>query len=492
MNLETTLIDIGSETPVVVLHTADAVELGVHALDRIQIRHDGRTTTGIVKVTNQLVDRGRLGVTRPLSHVRGSVEVQPAPLPRSMRYIRRKLDDVELDRSEIRTIVQDIHHDRLTDVELSAYVTGLYTNGLSLEETTHVTECMTEIGQRIEWDEPIIADKHSIGGVPGNRTTPIVVSIIAAAGVKIPKTSSRAITSPAGTADTMEVFCEVELDREEIIRVVRETNGSLAWGGSVDLSPVDDRIIQIETPLSLDPHGQVIASVLSKKRSAGSTHVVIDIPYGEGAKVTDLSGARKLARDFKRVGSHLDMRIQCAITRGDGPIGTGIGPALEARDVLAVLDGDGPAALGSKSVRLASILLDMADVDADAETLLESGRALETFRRIVEAQGGDPDVTVDSIPIGEETVTVNAARDGIVTHYDNGVLSDIARRAGAPKDPKAGVTIHTEIGTAVDHGDRLLTIHASSTAKLEDAAALESRTNVARVLDRDELLIERV
>lgn len=214
------------------------------------------------------------------------------------------------DATELRTIVDDIDENRLNDVELSAYVSGVYANGLSREETRDLTEAMTDVGQVIEWDDAIIADKHSIGGVAGNRVTPVVVSIVATAGIKIPKTSSRAVTSAAGTADTMEVFCDVDYGTDGLRAIVDETGGCLVWGGSVNLSPVDDKIIRAETPLSVDPPGQIIASVLSKKRSAGSTHAVIDIPYGEGAKVESLSAARELAEDFSWMGGHLGMTIE--------------------------------------------------------------------------------------------------------------------------------------------------------------------------------------
>ena len=492
MDLHSVEIDLDTETPTAVLHGEDARELGVHPMDRVQLRHNGGTTIGVVKVTSKLVDPGTIGLTQPLNHLTGAVTIRPAPHPESVRYIRRKLDAVELDRTELRTIVQDIYHDRLTDVELAGYVIGVYTNGLSLEETTHLTGAMTNIGERIDWGEPVVADKHSIGGVPGNRTTPIVVSIVAAAGLTIPKTSSKAITSPAGTADMMATLCDVALDRDRIESVVRKTNGCLAWGGAMDLSPVDDRIIQVETPLSLDPPGQVIASVLSKKRSAGATHVVIDIPYGEGAKVSSLPAARRLARDFQRVGDHLGISVACAITRGTGPIGRGIGPALEARDVLAVLDGDGPPALRSKSVQLADILLEACGSDADSMTLLESGRARETFGEIIEAQNGDPTVTASDIDVGKERHTVTAGQSGTIMHVDISLISSLARRAGAPRNPGAGLWLHRARGDAVSNGEKLVTIHAESAAKLEDAVRFYRRHDVFRISGEDNLLIEEV
>ncbi|SEO96852.1 AMP phosphorylase [Halogranum amylolyticum] len=493
MQLTAQEIDIGSRSPTVLLNTADAAELGVHQLDRVQIEHDGRISIGIVEFTDELVDPGTLAVTRRLGHLSGPVEVIPAPQPRAVHYIKKKLDDIELDKPELHRIVLDIKEDRLSDVELGAYVAATYTNGLSLEETMHLAECMAEVGDAIEWeDTAVVADKHSIGGVAGNRVTPIIVPIVAAAGVKIPKTSSRAVTSPAGTADTMEVLCDVEFSLAEIKEIVTETNGCLVWGGSVNLSPVDDKIIRAETPLSIDPPGQIIASVLSKKKSAGSNHIVVDVPYGEGAKVESLAQARELAEDFKRVGDHLGMAIECTITRGSQPIGRGIGPVLEARDVLETLAGGGPEELRLKSVRLADILLGSCGCAEDATEILDSGRAMAAFRDILAAQGGDSDVTVDDLVPGRHELPVAADREGIVTHVDNRLVSDVARRAGAPKDKGAGMVLHCRVGDKIGVGDSLFTVHAESKEKLADAERLVERSETIRVRSRDEALVELV
>ncbi|TYL36484.1 AMP phosphorylase [Natronococcus pandeyae] len=491
MQLEAVTIDIGTSRPLVLLNTVDADELGAHPLDRVRIEHDEETTTGIVKRTDELVEPGTIGVTEPLSRVRGTVDVTLAGKPRSVRYIRRKLDDVELQPHELETIVRHIHEDRLSDIELGAYASAVYTNGFSLDETKHLTEAMSDVGQRLTWDAPVIADKHSVGGVAGNCVTPVMVAIVTAAGLTMPKTSSRAVTSPAGTADVMEVFCDVEFTTDEIESIVTETNGCLVWGGGVDLSPVDDKIIRAENPLSIDPPGQLMASVLSKKRSAGSTHVVIDIPYGEGSKVESLVAARKLADDLKRVGDHLDMDVSCAITHGADPIGRGIGPVLEARDVLAVLEGDGPESLRLKSVRLANILLEHCGVDASAVDALESGRALEQFGRIVAAQNGDPDIKSSDLEPGAESTTVRAERSGIATRVDNRQLCDLARRAGAPLDTRAGLVIHRTASERVEDDDPLYTIHAETPAKLAEAEALADRLEPIQVRSKADALVER-
>ncbi|MFC6954868.1 AMP phosphorylase [Halorubellus litoreus] len=492
MELVAKAIDIGTRTHTVLLNSSDASELGVHPLDRIRIRHDDRASTGIVEITDELVAPGTLGVTRSLGHITGDVAVSIAPRPDSVAYLTKKLNDVELEMHEIGAIVRDINQDRLNDVELSAFVAGVYANGLSREEIMCLTTCMVDVGETIDWGRDPIVDKHSIGGVAGNRVTPIVVPIVAAAGLTIPKTSSRAVTSAAGTADTMEVFCDVAFSLDEVKAIVDETNGCMVWGGAVNLSPVDDKIIRAETPLSLDPPGQVIASVLSKKKSAGATHVVIDLPYGESAKVESLSEAREMAEDFSRVGTNLGMHIECAITRGEQPIGRGIGPVLEARDVLAVLEGTGPRDLRVKSECIAQVLLDEAGVDETATELLESGDAAAKFREIIAAQNGDPDISLSDLTPGRRRSTVHASNGGVVTHVDNRQVNELARRAGAPKDRAAGIALHCQLGDEVQRDDSLFTIHAEKEEKLEQARSFADRSRPVHVLPPDEALVEQV
>ncbi len=165
---------------------------------------------------------------------------------------------------------------------------------LSAAETVALTDAMVKTGDRLSWQASKVADKHCIGGLPGNRTSMIVVPIIAAAGLIIPKTSSRAITSPAGTADVMETLTRIDLDIHEMRRLVEREGGCIVWGGSMQLSPADDILIGVERPLDFDSEGQLVASVLSKKIATGSSHVVIDIPVGPTAKLRTLEAASRL------------------------------------------------------------------------------------------------------------------------------------------------------------------------------------------------------
>lgn len=492
MKLEGKKLDMETNTPIVVMNDEDAKELGVHTLDRVRIISDGMEKIAVADTTGNMVKKGKLGLTKGIHSWEGPLEVRLASKPESVKYIKEKMRDHEWDKSDIKTIIDDINRNALSDIEMGAYVTAIYSNGMSLRETAHLTEAMVEAGEKLEWDYDIMADKHSIGGVPGNRVTPIIIPIIASKGIKIPKTSSRAITSPAGTADTMEAICDVDFDLDEIREIVDDTDGCLVWGGSVKLSPVDDKIIRAEHPLSLDPEGQVIASVLSKKKAAGSNHIVIDIPYGEGSKVGDLGTARDLGKKFKKIGDYLDMNVECTITKGEQPIGRGIGPSLEIRDCIRVLEGNGPRDLEVKSIRLANLLLKMCGEEPNAEEMINNGKALEKFREIVERQNGKPDISEEDLNIGKHTAEVKAKKDGVVSHIENTRISSLGSRTGAPKDKGAGLYIHKKKGDKVDKGDSLMTVYAEKKEKIEETLGMCEENNGFRILTEDEMLIEEV
>lgn len=306
-------------------------------------------------------------------------------------------------------------------MQVAAFLTASATGGMSTREIVCLTQAMIEAGRRLTWRAPLIADKHCIGGLPGNRTTPIVVSIVAACGGVIPKTSSRAITSPAGTADVMETLAPVELDLATMRRVVEQEGGCMAWGGAVSLSPVDDLLIRVERPLDLDSDGQLIASVLSKKAAAGSTHVLIDVPVGPTAKVRSKEHALNLATGMKTVGDVLGLAVDVVQTDGSQPVGFGIGPALEARDVLAVLEGraEAPPDLRRRALDLAGRLLELANLvkagegASTAADTLQNGKALRKFEAICEAQGGRR-----TPPQAAHRRPVPSDRAGVVTSID--------------------------------------------------------------------------
>ncbi|MEJ2577190.1 MAG: thymidine phosphorylase family protein [Gammaproteobacteria bacterium] len=397
-----------------------------------------------------------------------ATNVAHAKPPGSLQAVHRKIAGERLSYADYQAISRDIVANRYAKIEMAAFLVACTETGMERDEVLHLTRAMADSGEQLDWREPLVADKHCIGGIPGNRTSMLVVPIVAAHGMFIPKTSSRAITSPAGTADTMEVLARVELPPDRLNEIVRAERGCLAWGGTARLAPVDDILISVERPLSLDSPGQLVSSILAKKIAAGATHLLIDIPIGPTAKVRSQADALRLRKLFEFVGDRVGLQLEVMITDGRQPIGRGIGPVLEARDVMQVLenDPDQPRDLREKALQLAARILEF-DPDTRggqgyvlARDILESGRALEKMRAIIEAQGASE----RSHQVGRLRHAVTADRDGSVSAIDNRQMATIARLAGAPMDKGAGVDLYKKAGDKVRRGEPLFAIHAEFAA----------------------------
>lgn len=391
---------------------------------------------------------------------------------KSLSFIRGKIHDKELNLTMLQTIMRDIVNGQLSNIHIAAFLTACFTRQLTQEEMVLMTEAMVEAGERLEWPKQLTVDKHCVGGLPGNRTTLIVVPIVSAFGLMIPKSSSRAITSAAGTADTMEILAPVNLEPPAIRQVVKQENGCIVWGGKSALSPADDILIAVERELNLDMPGQIISSILSKKIAAGSNHLVIDIPVGPTAKVRSKTEALTLKKLLENTAKRLGLSIKIVITDGSQPIGFGIGPALEARDVVAILKNEknAPQDLKERALMLAGLILEFSpdvkegDGYATAQDILNSGKAWKKFQAICQAQGG-----MRAIPKAHFTQTVLAELDGKISGIDNRRIAHLAKSAGAPYDKAAGVDLHAKIGDTIKKGQPLLTIHAETSGELEYA-----------------------
>ena len=456
---------------------------GFKALSKIEVRANGRSILATLNVVEDasIVGCGELGLSKGAF---AQMDVQDGQLstvaqaepPASIGALHRKLDGERLALDDFRGIMQDVAHHRYSTIELTAFVVATRRDELDREEVYFLTEAMIDAGRRLNWHERLVVDKHCIGGISGNRTSMLVVPIVAAHGMLCPKTSSRAITSPAGTADTMEVLANVELPFEQLEEIVRKHRGCLAWGGSANLSPADDVLISVERPLSLDSPAQMVASILSKKIAAGSNHLVLDIPIGPTAKVRSMPDAQRLRRMFEYVARRMNLSLDVVITDGRQPIGFGIGPVLEARDVMRVLENDprAPADLRQKSLRLAGRLIECSpdvqggDGFAIARDILDSGRALARMNDIIRAQGSKS-FDHNHPALGTLSFEVCAPRAGVVCDIDNLQLARIARLAGAPKVQNAGVDLLCKLGEEVATGSVLYRIHAGIASDLEFA-----------------------
>ena len=477
--LKPKILDVMAGGLVVLLNATFAHQNDIFTGYRVIVRHQKRETMAMVDLTNDMVKPGEIGLFYEVHNqlgtpMHGEIELQLTGRPESIEFIKSKLDGKTLDATQIRSIINDTMENHLSEGELSAFMTACYIRGMDADEVVGLTQAIVQTGEQLHIGKSPILDKHCIGGVAGNRTTMVLVPIVAAAGCYIPKTSSRAITSAAGTADAMETLCDVSMPIHEMEKQVRTIGGCVVWGGAINLAAADDKLIKVRNPLSLDPKGVLLSSILAKKKSVGAQYCVIDLPVGRGVKLHDMSEARSLAKDFISIGKRLGITIEALITNGEDPIGCGIGPALECRDVLAVLEGEGPHDLRDKSCQLAGTLLELSGKAkkgtgyAIANSLLDNGKALAKFKQIVEWQGGETKkLNSHSVPIGDYHHRIIAERSGRISHLDNKLLAKVARACGAPADRGAGVYLHMMKGDLIKAGDPLMDLYAQSEGKLD-------------------------
>lgn len=450
------------------------------ALRKIRVTGEGCEILATLALVDdgQIIGDGEIGLGeqafRRLGLPEGSmVEIAQARRAASLEFVRRKIDGDSLGEAEIAAVIRDIANHLYSPMEIAAFLVAC-TGFMSTQETLALTRAMVEVGNHLSWDSPLVVDKHCIGGIPGNRTSMIVVPIVAAHGLICPKTSSRAITSPSGTADVMEVLAQVDLTEEQMKSIVAKENAVLAWGGRVNLSPADDVLISVERPLRLDKFEQMVASIISKKVAAGSTHLVIDIPVGPTAKVRTQNDAVRLRKLFEYVARHMGLETKIVFTDGSQPVGRGVGPVLEARDVMSVLrnEPDAPEDLRDHAVALAGHVLDFDPAleggkgYARALELLASGQALAAMERLIDAQGRNP------VPpqLGRLQHEVKATASGTVKSIDCERIAMIARHAGAPLDQGAGIDLLHKAGAQIRKGDALYRIYANSEAGLAFAS----------------------
>jgi AMP phosphorylase len=481
MELKVRLLNLSAGIPVAMIGLKTAELMGIHENDRVSIEKlsskEGREFLSLVDIVEKIVKEGEIGISSEIREAfnlkdKQRVDVNIANSPKSLEYIRKKVDKKKLSKEEIEEIIKDIVNNSLSDPEIALFVSGMYENKMSFQETIDLIESFVESGKKLSFKGKFIVDKHCIGGIPGNRTTPIVVPICAAAGLTCPKSSSKAITSAAGTADVIGAIAKVDFSSKELNEIVKSTGACMIWGGSIELVPADSKIIRIEKMLKIDPKAQLLASILSKKIAVGSKYIIIDIPYGKNAKVNKKE-ALELKKSFEKYGKYFKLKLKAVLTKGDEPIGNGVGPLLELADVIRVLNlsEDCPEDLKKKSLFLSGKILEMTERAKKGEgemiaaEILNSGKAFEKFIQIIKAQKG----SIKHIEFGKFTEDILAKYPGKILEINNAKINLLARVAGCPMDKSSGLYIYHHVGENIKRGDKLLTIYAESKPRLQEA-----------------------
>ncbi|NMC51250.1 AMP phosphorylase [Candidatus Kuenenbacteria bacterium] len=480
--------------PTVVLQEKEAENQGIRPGDRVNLKWSkNKTMIATVDVSDSKVDYGEVGLFEEIwkknqIDSEDIVEIMLYSRPESIKAINKKMLGKRLNYEEIYSIISDISTGKLGQIETTYYVASSFVKPYSLDELYYVTKAMAECGEKLNLKERVV-DKHSIGGIPGNRTTMIVIPIIASLGLYIPKTSSRAITSPSGTADTMEVLAPVDLSVEKIKKVIEKTKACMVWGGAVSMAPADDIIIKVSKPLSLEPYDKMIISILAKKVAMGVDYLVIDLPYGPTAKVHSLKTAKEIAKKFVAVGKRFKIKVEVEMLEAKEPVGAGVGPALEARDVLRVLQQHKlrPIDLEKKGVYLSGKLLELKGFCKKgqgrkiAEQQLKSLAAWKKMQEIIKAQGGNQKIKADAVALGALNYEMHAKRDGKVVAVNNKAIEEICVNLGAPREKLAGIHMHVRINDKVAKGQKLFTLYAENEGRLKLGLVAARKNQVVKI-----------
>jgi len=481
MELKIRILNWVAGIPSAMLNQKTAKRLGIQTKDRISIKTFGKRTKEIsttLDTIKGIIRENELGVSselkKRLNLKQGQkVDVNFATPPKSLNFIKEKLNGKRLSKKKIDSIIKDIVNNSFSESEIALFIAGVFKEGMTTDETINLTKAIYNSGNHLNLKSKNIAEKHSIGGVPGNRTTPIVISICATTGLVMPKTSSKAITSAAGTADTMGAVARVEFNVGEIRKILKKTNACIVWGGALGILPADSKIIKVEKVLKIDPKAQLIASIMSKKLAMGSKYILIDIPYGKGSKFNK-KNALSLKKDFEYFGKYFHKKLKCVLTDGSQPIGCGIGPGPEMEDIIKVLDPEkqGPRDLEDKSLFLAGELLELARKAKKnqgrlmAEKILYSGKAFEKFKEIIKAQEGD----LGKLKHSKFKRDVLSKKSGKIKSIENKKISSLARITGCPLDKSSGLYLWVKKGDKVKKRQKLITIYANSKNRLDEAA----------------------
>jgi len=475
MKLKTKILKFLTGRAVCMINEKTAKQMSLHVDNRVSVKKQNKKIISIVNTVSEIISPNEVAVSDKIVKYlklknKDIVDVEITPKPHSIDLIKKKLKGEELSKKEINEIVMDISNNALTEAEIAFFISAVYSQDMSLKETKNLIQAMVKSGSQLKLKGKV-ADKHSIGGIAGNRTTPIIISICSSMGLIMPKTSSRAITSAAGTADVIETLAKVDFSINEIKKIIKKTNACFVWGGALGLVPVDDKIIRIERIAKIDSTAQLLASILSKKISVDSNYILIDIPFGKSAKVTKTK-AEKLKSKFLKLGKKFDLELQVLLTDGSEPIGNGIGPVLEMQDVIKVLKRqDPPKDLEEKSIMLAGKLLEMTSKAKKgkgkflARKILNSGKAFKKFQEIIKAQKGK----IKILHPGKYNYPIKAKKTSKIKHINNKLINSLARQAGCPEDKSAGIYLYKKASQTTEKGEKIMTIFATSKEKLGHA-----------------------
>ena len=400
----------------------------------------------------------------------------------AVEIIAAKRDRLELSDPQIDWIIDAYVRGVVADEQMSSLLMAILLNGMNSREISRWTDAMINSGERMNWsalDKPTV-DKHSTGGV-GDKITLPLAPLVAACGAAVPQLSGRGLGHTGGTLDKMESIpgWRASLSNSEMLKVLQDCGAVICAAGS-GLAPADKKLYALRDVTGTVPAIPLIASsIMSKKIAEGTGALILDVKTGNGAFMSDPEKAKELATAMVELGKRAGVTTRALVTAMDVPLGKTAGNALEVRESVEVLAGGGPSDVVELTLVLAREMLDAAGVNGkDPEEALKDGSAMDHWRRMVKAQGGDPDAP---LPTARETKIISADRDGVISSMNALQVGISAWRLGAGRERQgesvqagAGIEIHAKPGDQIKKGETLFSLHTDEAARFERAeAALE-------------------
>jgi len=420
-----------------------------------------------------------------------------------VEIIAAKRDRHELTDQQIDWVVDAYTRGVVADEQMSALLMAILLNGMNPREISRWTNAMINSGERMDWsmlDRPT-ADKHSTGGV-GDKITLPLAPLVAACGGAVPQLSGRGLGHTGGTLDKLESIpgWRASLSNEEMLRVIQET-GAVICAAGAGLAPADKKLYALrDVTATVEAIPLIASSIMSKKIAEGTSALVLDVKTGSGAFMSDPEKAKELARTMVQLGKDAGVKTRALVTAMDVPLGLTAGNALEVRESVEVLAGGGPSDVVELTLILAREMIEAAGIKGkDPETALKDGSAMDHWRRMIKAQGGDPDAP---LPVAKEKHVVTANESGTITTMDALKVGVSAWRLGAGRSKQgeavqwgAGIEIHAKPGDVIKKGDPLFTLHTDESARFERALdILEGATTIVEggTAQRLPLVLERI
>ncbi|MBP7903454.1 MAG: thymidine phosphorylase [Candidatus Planktophila sp.] len=421
----------------------------------------------------------------------------------AVEIISAKRDRNELTDPQIDWVIDAYTRGVVADEQMSALLMAILLNGMNSREISRWTNAMINSGERMNWSalDRKTADKHSTGGV-GDKITLPLAPLVAACGGAVPQLSGRGLGHTGGTLDKMESIpgWRASLSNEEMLQVLKDT-GAVICAAGAGLAPADKKLYALrDVTATVEAIPLIASSIMSKKIAEGTSALVLDVKTGSGAFMSDPKKAAELARTMVQLGVDAGVKMRALVTAMDVPLGLTAGNALEVRESVEVLAGGGPADVVELTILLAREMIDAAGiVGKDPADALKDGSAMDHWRRMVAAQGGDPDAT---LPVARETHIVKAANSGIITTMDAMKVGVSAWRLGAGRSKQgeqvqagAGIEMHAKPGDYIEAGAPLFTLHTDEAPRFERALEiLDGAVNIVEngVVDRLPLVLERI